>query len=303
MRRGRVVRGKLPFFRWVAVIFFILVCAGGAVALDPKGDPGRGVRIVEFANSAAAQFLLLALDNAFSEVSGSPPSWKTLPFQTLDDLEEIRRASASGEFDMIFTSDSETVLGLFDQGLLRGFFPVFSDEIVLVGPAVSGDLPGTDARGVMERVFRDGRPFFSLMANAWSLRAEEGLLKSAGIENPGLNRNYVQSSRDDVTAMFQAGDEGAFLLVGESSYASYRAAQRSSPALGKIARTGVYSKCYVCLVKDSGFRRNRAIMASKLAAWLRGGEARRTVDSFDMAGDAPFRWNPPLASGSMGGAP
>ncbi|MDR1019903.1 MAG: hypothetical protein LBL73_04010 [Synergistaceae bacterium] len=295
--------GKLSFFSRVAVILFALLSAGGAAASDPRGDPGKAVRIAEFANSPAAQFLLVALDNAFSRLSGTLPSWETLPSETLDDMEEIRRASVAGAFDVIFTSDSETVRDLFDQGLLRSFFPAFSEEIVLVGPAIPGDFAEGGAKGVMERIFRESMPFFSLMANDWSLKAEHGLWQSAGIENPGINRNYVQSSRDDVTAMFQAGDEGAFLLVGESSYASYREAQRSSPALEKIAGTGMYRKVYVCLAKDSGFRKERAILASELAEWLQSDEAGKTIGSFDMAGTAPFRRHPLLGADNSGRAP
>jgi ABC-type tungstate transport system permease subunit len=174
---------------------------------------------------------------------------------------------------------------------------VFGEEIVLVGPEGPGDFANEDAKGVMGRVFREGMPFFSLISNEWSLKAERALFESAGVKDPEDNKNYVQSSRDDVTAMFQAGDEGAFLLVGEGSYASYREAQRSSTMLRKVAGTGIYRKGYVCVVKDSGFRKERGLLASRLAAWLRGGEARKTVESFDMAGIAPFRWLAPLGVG------
>jgi ABC-type tungstate transport system permease subunit len=286
---------KFSFFTGITLVF-LLSFSARAFAYDPWVDPDKVVRISEFANPPAVQMLLVALNNSFSGLTEAPPAWKTLPSETLEEREDSLRPSVAGTFDIIFTSDRGAALELFDQGLLRSFFPIFKEEIILVGPAASGDFTGSDASAVMGGVFREGTHFFSLMANEWSIRAEREMWESAGIENPGDNKNYVQSSRDDVTAMFQAGDENAFLLVGEGAFAQYREAQRSESVLEKIAGTGVYRKTYVCLVKNSGFRREQEEIANRLSAWLAGGKARETVDSFDIAGLKPFKWLPPLGA-------
>ncbi|MDR1515371.1 MAG: hypothetical protein LBS45_06730 [Synergistaceae bacterium] len=286
-----------------AALFCCALFTAPSGAFDPIINPNKVVRISEFANSQAAQLLLVVLNSSFLALTEVPPTWETLRSETLEERDEILRASVIGTFDMIFTSDREAVDDLFDQGLLQGFFPVFSEEIVLVGPVSSGDAAGIGAAGVMGRIFREGTHFFSLITNEWSLKAEYALWEASGIEDPGLNKNYVQSSRDDVTAMFQAGDEGAFLLVGEGSYAAYLNAQSSSPVLEKVAGTGVYRKSYVCLVKNSGYRKDRARIAAKLASWLMSDEAGIVVDSFDIAGVTPFRRTPLFAEKRSGGAP
>jgi ABC-type tungstate transport system permease subunit len=289
--------------RSAAAFVFCVLFTARSLAFDPGISPNKIVRISELANSQAAQFLLVVLNSSFLALTEVPPMWETLRSETLEGRDALLRSDVIGDFDMMFTSDYEAVRDLFDRGLLRSFFPVFSEEILLVGPDPSGDASEMGAVAVMERIFREGMPFFSLMANEWSIKAEDILWQAAGIDDPGINKNYVQSSRDDVTAMFQAGDEGAFLLVGLGSYAAYRDVQRSSPALEKIAGTGVYKKSYVCLVKNSGFRKDRARTASMLASWLMGVEAGRIVDSFDIAGMTPFRRASPFGENGPGGAP
>jgi ABC-type tungstate transport system permease subunit len=284
-------------------LVFLLSFWSRAFAYDPRIELGKAVRISEFANSPAAKMLLVALDSSFSRLTETTPSWKTMPSETAEDRENFLRPSVAGTFDMIFTSDQDAVRELFDQGLLRSFFPIFKEEIILVGPVASGDSAGSDASAVMGGIFHEGTHFFSLMTSEWSIRAEHEMWKSAGIENPGDNKNYVQSSRDDVTAMFQAGDEGAFLLVGAGAFAQYREAQREMPVLEKIAGTGVYRKTYLCLVKNSGFRRTQEETASRFAAWLAGGEATEAVNSFDLAGLRPFEWLPPLGAPPQAEAP
>jgi ABC-type tungstate transport system permease subunit len=284
-------------------LVFLLSFGVRASAYDARVSPGRAVRISEFANSPAVQMLLVALDSEFEKLTESQSVWKTLPSGTAEEREESLRPSVAGTSDMIFTSDQEAARELFGQGLLRSFSPAFGEEIILVGPAEPGDSAASGAGAVMGRVFREGAPFFSLMANEWSARAEQDIWKAEGIEDPGLNKNYVQSSRDDVTAMFQAGDEGAFLLVGEGAFAQYLGAQGSPPVLGKIAGTGVYRKSYVCLVKNSGFRKEQGEAASRFAAWLLSDEARETVDSFEIAGLRPFRWLHAFGAPGSAGAP
>ncbi|MDR0616477.1 MAG: hypothetical protein LBG29_06680 [Synergistaceae bacterium] len=296
---------KITLFSGMILVFLLFLpsfCIR-ASAYDMRLSPGRAVRISEFANSPAAQMLLVALNNELDKLTESPSVWKTLPSGTAEEREESLRPSVAGTSDMIFTSDQEAVRGLFDQGLLRSFSPAFGEEIILVGPAERGDSEASGIGAVMGRIFREGAPFFSLMANEWSVRAEQDIWKAEGIETPGLNRNYVQSSRDDVTAMFQAGDEGAFLLVGEGAFAQYRAAQGAPPVLEKIAGTGVYRKSYVCLVKNSGFRKEQEEIASRFAAWLLSDEARETVDSFELAGLRPFRWFYAFGASGSAGAP
>ncbi|MDR1944237.1 MAG: hypothetical protein LBQ19_05385 [Synergistaceae bacterium] len=125
------------------------------------------------------------------------------------------------------------------------------------------------------------------------MRTELSLWKNAGIMNPEGNRQYVESSRDDVTALFQAGEEKAFVLIGEASFAQYSNTMQT-PELEKIAGTGEYKSCFLCVVKGSAFKRARAEAAEGFAVWFSGNEAREIIRSFDIGGLKPFRPVPPL---------
>jgi ABC-type tungstate transport system permease subunit len=265
-----------------------------ANAFDPRLDPGKTVMVAEFTNSPAAQLLLMAFNNSFAGLTEAAPAWKTLPSDTVEEREELKRASVVGAYDIVFVSDFEVLSALFDQGLLRSFFPVFSEEIVLVGPVASEDITGESAAVVMERVYREKSPFLTLMSNEWSLRAELEAWRDAGVESPEENRNYIQSSRDDVTALFQAGDEGAFLMVGEGAFAQYTDSQRAGRPLERIAGTGVFRKCYAGIVKGSGFRRERTEIAGRLADWLKTDEAGEIARSFEIGAVKPFHSDSPL---------
>jgi ABC-type tungstate transport system permease subunit len=278
-------------------LIFSLLCLlhGAASSYDPRSDPEKVVKIAEFSNSPAAQLLLVSLNKPVAEMTEEPPAWQTLRSDTEGFREELSLASVISVYDIIFTSDLYIIQKIFDQGLIKSFFPIFSDELVLVGPTgLANDFSGMGLSEVMGKIFSQELLFFTLLRNPWSATAEMDIWRNAGVDSPGVNRQYVESGRDDITAQFQAGDEGAFMLVGEASFAQYSDSQREEPALEKITGTGIYSSCYLCVVKPSGFRKQRAALAENFAAWFKSDEAREVINSFELGGTRPFSAVAPL---------
>jgi ABC-type tungstate transport system permease subunit len=284
------------------IVFFIFSCvffaAGtrGDAADDYGFSQGDTVRIAEFLNPTGVQLLLVSLNALLSGVTDPPPAWQTLEAATEEERAALIAQGVAAQFDVIFTSDFGVVEELFAKGELRSCFPLLSEELILAGPSDSSSLgdAGESVADMMGKIFSDERPFFSLIYNQWAWEAERGFWGDAGVENPGDNKNYVESSKNDVTALFQAGDEGAFILVGQGAFAQYSGAQGDEGALVRIAGTGIYRKCYICTTKSPASRARRAASAETLVHWFKGAEARDAVDGFEIAGMNAFKSEPPL---------
>jgi len=130
--------------------------------------------------------------------------------------------------------------------------------------------------------------FFSLLSDGFARKAEDELWKLASAVKIGENRGYVETSRDAVSALMQAGDEGGFVLVGEGSFAQYAESERYAPALVKIADTDFFRITYACLMSNAGFRRNRADDAAKFMEWFQGPDAGEIIAGFSIGGLNPF---------------
>jgi ABC-type tungstate transport system permease subunit len=248
------------------------------------------VRIAECANSQASQLLLLKLADSFGKLDVGTVTWQTLKGDTAEDLENSSRADIVGVFDVVFTGDRDFASKLERIGLLRASFTVFMEELILAGPVASvGQFSGISTEEVMRRIFSEERTFFSLFKNKWIADAEAELYRRSKITAPGANRRYVESSRGDIEALIQAGDENAFILICEASFAQYQDSQRDSPVLAKISGTGIFKETRMCLISDSGFRRERVAAADRYAEWLLSPDGGDAVESFEMGGINPFR--------------
>jgi ABC-type tungstate transport system permease subunit len=272
-------------------IFISFRCEAAQLYGDRAGkdDP---VRIAEFLNSPAIQLLLVSINTVIEDAVDSPPAWQTLSARTEEERAALAAQGAMIPFDLVLTSDELVVGELFAQGELRSAFPIFSEELILVGP--SGDVSGLNAEGIMGKIFSEELHFVNLMYNAWVWESERRLWSAAGVERPGDNKNYIESSRNDVTALFQAGDEGAYALVGEGSFAQYSDAQGEDAALVKIVGTGIYRKCYLCVTKSPASRLQRAAAAESLGVWFRSEGFREAIDNFEIGGVKAFKSAPPL---------
>ncbi|MDR3321770.1 MAG: hypothetical protein LBS93_04910 [Synergistaceae bacterium] len=284
----------------ILFIFFYALCAAGRriEAADGYGmGQGDPVRIAEFLNASAVQLLLVGLNATLAGAADVPPAWQTITVSTEDERAALIAQGLAAQFDIIFTSDLGVIEELFAKGEIRSCFPLFSEELILAGPkdsSVMGEASGESAVDVMGKIFSDERPFFSLMYNQWAWEGEHGLWGEAGVDYPGDNKNYVESSRNDVTALFQAGDEEAFILVGQGAFAQYSDVQRDDQVLMRIAGTGIYRKCYVCATKSSASRAQRAASAEALVRWFRSAMVSDAVDGFELGGIKAFKSEPPL---------
>ncbi|MDR1472028.1 MAG: hypothetical protein LBS75_05840 [Synergistaceae bacterium] len=254
-------------------------------------EPGafRRVRIAECVNSPSAQLLLMKFAGEFSAMWESSPAWQTLPSETEADREALFDGMVIGAYDMIFTGDEEYARKLDDAGMLRGVYPIFRERVILVGPGDSAELPpGSSAGDIMRQIFAGGMLFFSPLGNKWILDAERAIWSGIGVKNPRENRQYVETGRDDVEALYQAEDEGGFTLTGEASFARYLDSSRGGLPLRRLSDTGMHRTSYLCLVSHSGFRKERAATADKYLEWLMGDGGREVMEDFKIGGIAPF---------------
>jgi ABC-type tungstate transport system permease subunit len=271
----------------VACVLLSLL-AGRAFGAGVSEDYNR-VRIAECFNSPPSQFLLLGFAAPLGAIGTVPPLWKTLGFETPEDAERLEDTLAIAKFDIIITGNSAYAELLDKRGLVERLVPAYHETVILVGPAEMAPAMGRpDAPSAMKRIFSENRIYFSLLGDARVREAEADLMKSAGVSLDFTNQRYVETSRDDLSALFQAGDEGGFLLVGEASYAQYVEAERFEPQLVRIASTDYVRTTYACLLKNSGFRKIRSADAAKYMEWLRGEDARKLISDFRIGGMNPF---------------
>jgi ABC-type tungstate transport system permease subunit len=269
-----------------ACLFLFVSAASWAGVTVPRA----AVRIAECANSPASQLLLLRLAGLFDELDIGPVTWQTLKGDSADDIEESSKADVAGVFDIVFTGNPDLVSKLEQKGLLRASYPVFREELILAGPAASArQFSGLQGVEAMRKIFSEERVFFSLFKNKWSADSEAELWRKSRVEAPGTNRKYVESSKGDVEALVQAGDEGGFILLGEASFAQYLDSQGGDPMLVKISGTGIFKETRMCLISDAGFRKERTASADKYAERLLSPEGGDVVESFEMGGMNPFK--------------
>jgi ABC-type tungstate transport system permease subunit len=260
-----------------------------ASAGEVGADGSRRARIAEVYNTPAAQFLILRFGEPFRGVGASPPVWQTLASETDADVERLNDIMTIGQYDMIITGSSEFADKLEGRGLVRRRAPLWRERLILVGPrGRSGEMAGLGAAEIMSRASVEGGLFFSRVIDGFARSAEAELWHRADAIKTGDNRGYVETSRDDLSALFQAGDEGGFMLVGEGSFAQYTESERLEPALVKMADTDYFRETYACLMSNSGFRKHRAEDAEKFLKWLESKEASQAISGFSMGGINPF---------------
>jgi ABC-type tungstate transport system permease subunit len=166
---------------------------------------------------------------------------------------------------------------------------VWKERLVLAGPHdKKTEMEGLSADEIMRRISDENALFFSLIMDGFTRKSEYGLWEKANVLSPAENSWYVETSRDSLSALMQAGDEGAFILIGEGSYAQYVESERFEPALARIAETEYFRQTYVCLLENSGFRKIRAESAAKYLEWFQGEDARRIISDFSLGGLNPF---------------
>ena len=250
----------------------------------------RRVRVAECHNSPPAQLLLVWLNRTMEGLADDPPVWQTLRASTEEEHENLNRASVIGVYDILFTGNEAHVRNLELQQLLRGSCPLFEERLIVVGPP--GKVSGVKDLGIIDalrKIFADESLFFTAYRDPWIDEAAKSLFDQAGIEDPTANRQYVETGREDMDALIQAGDEGGFILTGEAAFAQYQDFQRGEEHLVKLRDTGISRTSYACLIANAGFRKERTRTADRYFEWLAGEEAKLAIEAFEIGGMKPFR--------------
>ena len=279
------MKGKI----FLTLILTLLGCfpAYARVALEPESF--KRVRIAEVYNPSAAQLLIMRFNASLRNIGAAPPVWQTLPAETVSDVEKLGDIMSIGYYDMIITGDDDYAKNLESRDLLKQLAPIWKERLVLIGPEDRrAKMEGLSAPEIMSRISVQNELFFSLLIDGFVRKKEDELWALASAIELGENRGYVETSRDVISALMQAGDEGGFVLVGEGSFAQYVESERYEPALVKIADTDCFRVTYVCLMSDTGFRRNRADDAAKYAEWFQGPDAAEIIAGFRVGGTNPF---------------
>lgn len=253
-------------------------------------DPTKRVRIVECFNLPSVQLLLLQMHAPLAAIGEMPPIWQTIPSETLEEREVLYKPSVIGVYDMLITGSEQHARDLEKQGLLRRMTPLFSEKLILAGPPGSkATFAQTALPDILRKIFAEEQLFFSLLRNDWVAASEEKILARTGITDPGKNKNYVETGRDDLSALLQAGDEGGFMLVGEASFAQYQLSLYGETALEIVAETDFAHTTYLCLFTNAGFKKARTQTADQYAQMLEGEEGRKLIESFRFGEIHPFR--------------
>jgi ABC-type tungstate transport system permease subunit len=248
-------------------------------------DNYKRVRVMECANSPAVQLLLYRCGQSLAEIGSVPPAWQTLPAETVDDHEKLRDVMTTGVYDIIITSDEGYAKELLSRGLVRKAVPIFRERVVLAG--LARDLSGLGVAEIMKSIFDEKLLFFSRLSDKAIIDAENELWRLAGIDRPGESRGYVETGRDEAGALFQADEEGGFILAGEASFALYLGST-SSHVLSSLSDTGYFRTTYACLTENFGFRKIRTEDAEKYMEWFAGEDGKNVVSTFSIGELNPF---------------
>lgn len=268
----------------------ILFCATAFAATPPAFDamPGR-VRILDYENGSAAGLLFLEIDKGMAGLLATKPAWQSHDRSSIDDPGQLALDVASGAFDLVVTGDEAFVKALGDRKALLDRIPLFKSELILLGPqADEKKSGGKKAPEIMKELFASKKIFFTPMNDPWIAAQETLLWHGAGVPNPGENTNYVESGRSGLGLLLQVEEEGGYTLATTGAFAQYMTSTRALLPLAKFAGTGTYRTHYLCLIDHQGFREERTKNAEKLAEWLVGEKARKTIDDFTLAGIRPF---------------
>ena len=279
MRKKRLLR--------IALFLCVLLLPLEAESMDESII--RRVRIVECHNSPSAQLLLVWMGRTMGGLADDLPVWQTLQAGTEEEHEALNRASVIGIYDILFTGSEEHVRNLELQQLLRGTCPLFEERLILVGPPdKASEMKDLGILDMMKKIAAEEYLFFNQYKISWIDEAARSLFSQAE-SPPDGNRQFVEIGREHVDALMQAGDEGAFILAGEATFAQYHDLQRDEEKLVKLRDTGISRTSYVCLMANAGFRRERTATADKYFEWLASEEAKRTIEEFEIGGIRPFK--------------
>lgn len=271
----------------IALLPLLFLSSARADAMDESVI--RRVRIVECHNSPAAQLLLVWLGRTMEGLADYPPVWQTLQAASEEERENLNRASVIGIYDMLFSGSEEHVKNLGLQQLLRGACPLFEERLILVGPpdkaSAMKDLGILD---ILKKISAEDHLFFNQYRIPWIDEATHTLFSQAGCDPAGSSQ-FVEIGREYVDALIQAGDEGAFILTGEATFAQYHHLHRDEVPLVKLRDTGISRTSFVCLMANAGFRRERTATADKYFEWLVSEEAKRAIEEFEIGGIRPFK--------------
>ena len=206
---------RLKRLTWI-ILFAVSAALFGAAAArvyaaEPllQPDTSGTVRIAEYLHSPAARILLMQMNAPLTALYASRPAWQTFEPSKNGENADIRSASIIGLYDIVFTDDERYIKDLESMGLLRQSAPLFAEEIILAGPADQGAGEGSPVHDIMLRIFKENRLFIALMNNEFIKSEELKLWSRAGISSPSMNKNYIESGKDEVSALMQAGDEEA----------------------------------------------------------------------------------------------
>jgi ABC-type tungstate transport system permease subunit len=273
----------------IHALLVLLIIAPGVLGAraSQAADYGGRLGVAEILARSPAHLLLFKLSASFPSGAGRNSVWTNIS----PNEEALAAAVSSSLCDVIFIDNEDALKKLEEAELLRETFPLFTEDIILAGPASMREtFAPMSADAAMKAVYDRGLKFFKLRHNVSVEGAEREMWRRAGVKEPWNNKQYIESSRDDVTALFQIGDEEAFALAGEASFGEYSASYRDGAPLVKMTAAGIKKTYYVCLTNISViYLPERAAAADKLAEWLRGDEAGNIISSFAIGGVKPFK--------------
>jgi tungstate transport system substrate-binding protein len=236
-----------------------------------------------------AQLLLMRLNADFRAAGNASPAWQTLASETAEDYDRLDDVMVISAHDMLITGNAEYAGKLESIGLVRKKTPLWMERLILVGPkSRASEFGGMEASDIMKKVASRNLLFFSRITDDWARNVEDELWKASGVDTMAENSGYVETSRDYLSALLQAGDEGAFMLTREGSYAQYVDSERFEPALVKMADTDYFRTTYACLTSNSGFRKLRSEGAEKFLEWILSAEGNNAISGFSIGGLNPF---------------
>ena len=276
----RITKVLIPF------LILLLISHYSEAAKRPKRLEGvvRVFYLYDTENSA----LMHELGSAFTKKTGIHLDWEGIPG---DDEEQLLRRISLGDVGAVLTNDFAVVETLRSKGLLAETIPFMENDLFLVGPKYDpAEVSGKEPADAFKAIAQKKELYLSLVRGGGILKVEEGLWDKAGIDDPENLKGYVSSGRTRLDALFQASDEGAYMLTDPVSFSVFLSSFSRDLESGIIAfmpiKTGLKNRYWVLLPNEQWVGEKDFPKAKAFVDWLTSKPTQKKIEGYQKQAEA-----------------
>lgn len=270
----RITRVLIPF------LILLLMSNYSEAAKRPKqlGGVVRVFYMYDTENSA----LMHQLGSAFTQKTGIHLDWKEIRG---DDEEQLVDHISRGDVGIVLTNDPSIAEMMKSKGLLAESTLLMENDLFLVGPPYDpAEVRGKNPADAFRAIAQKQELYISLLQGRGILNIEDDLWSKAGVANPENLKGYISSGRTRLDALFQANDEGAYMLTDPVSFSVFSTSFSRNMEFGIVplmpAKTGLKNRYWALLPNEQWVGEKEFPKAKALIAWLTSKPTQRKIELY-----------------------